>query len=195
MDLPLARETLSDSVFELVRNADLNTLTSKYVRTQLESKHELSLREHKAQIDEIIRECLLRARTNEADAKTTDESSAASSPIKKPPATNGVAKATPTNNNHEDNERENSSGGSTPPPDDYFTAQIADDIDVYSAVKRRREAQRSSQRKPPAKKPKRDSASKSATTKKTAFTRICVLSDELSAVLNRRYMRRSDVVK
>ena len=47
------------------------------------------------------------------------------------------------------------------------------------------------QRKVPTKKTKEGGGAK----KNTAFTRVCVLSDELSSVLERKYMRRSDVVK
>ncbi|KAI6215020.1 SWIB/MDM2 domain-containing protein [Aphelenchoides besseyi] len=176
MSLPVERETLAKDILELVRNADLKVMTSKSIRGQLETKYNVPFRDFRKEIDEIIRASIVQIRSTES-ASTT----------KQPQPTNGNLK-TPSTNNNEDPD----SDVSSPRMDDVAAfGDMADDNDVYSAVKRRRAAQRPVQRKPPAKRAKKETSGK----KNTAFTRICVLSDELSTILDRRYMRRSDVVK
>lgn len=170
--LPIDRTTLSSDILDLVRKTDLSILTSKFVRTEIEKKHAVDLKEHRKEIDAIIR--------NSIENLESKKSSGISK------STNGTASSN------------NSAGHELSPPSKNETSNsiadlsFDDDNDIYSAVKRRR-ARQTIQRKPPAKKPKQ--SKETGVKKKTAFTRVCVLSDELSAILNRKYMRRSDVVK
>ncbi|KAI6188065.1 SWIB/MDM2 domain-containing protein [Aphelenchoides besseyi] len=178
MSLPVERDTLAIDILELVRNADLKVMTSKSIRGQLEAKYNVPFRDFRKEIDEIIRASIVQIRSTESASAIKQD---------QPQQTNGSLK-TPSTNNNEDSD----SDVSSPRMNDVAAfGDMADDNDVYSAVKRRRAAQRPVQRKPPAKRAKKESSGK----KNTAFTRICVLSDELSTILDRRYMRRSDVVK
>ncbi|KAI6240998.1 SWIB domain-containing protein [Aphelenchoides fujianensis] len=171
--LPVEQATLAKDVMELVRVADLKVMTSKSIRTQLETQYGVPLRDFRKQIDEVIHQSIVALRS---EKKAKDEEP------KPNQTTNGNAAKRPSpaaaanNASDEDEDSDDSSKMVDGIPMDD------EDTDVYSAVKRRRAAQR------PAKKEKTGR-------KNTAFTRICVLSDELYAILDRRYMRRSDVVK
>lgn len=175
--LPVDYARLSKDILELVRETSLTLLTSKYVRTHMEKKHNVELKEHRKQIDEIIRDSIEKIESDK---------------LKAPEATpiNGVAK------NSSSTSKSQPESSPSPPPLSNPTADLSldDDNDIYSAIKRRR-AQRSTavQRKPAAKRARK--TKEAGTKKNTAFTRICVLSDELSSILDRKYMRRSDVVK
>jgi chromatin remodeling complex protein RSC6 len=77
------------------------------------------------------------------------------------------------------------------------TESISDE-DMASVVKRRR-GTRTKQRREVQKKDQRKStvkedSKKSSGKKKTAYGRVCVLSDDLANLIGKRYMRRSDVV-
>jgi chromatin remodeling complex protein RSC6 len=165
--LPVEYSRLSEDIFDLVKRTDLSLLTSKFVRNQMEEKHGVQLRDFRTQIDEIIRNSIQKINSKKSDTKPMNGDTVVSS----------------------------KSESSTPPKSEIPTMDLSfdDDNDKYTAIKRRR-AHTAIQRKPPAKRTKKAKES-GGTKKNTAFTKVCVLSDELSAVLERKYMKRSDVVK
>jgi hypothetical protein len=195
-ELPVDRSVLAKDICNLVKNTDLSVLTSKFVRTQMEKKHGVSLGEFRKQVDAMIRDTIEQA---SAEPST--------STIKSEAKSNGnVAKLNPTP--LVSSESRKRPAASPPSPFAIDAVEFSDDGgDIYSGwfkisrefeifayclgIKRRRAAQRPVQRKP-AKKAKATKESGGGAKKNTAFTRVCVLSDDLSAILNRKFMRRSE---
>lgn len=181
--LPIDQARLSNDILDLVRQTSLNMLTSKYVRTQMEKKHGVNLGDFRKQIDVMIRNSIEKLEEEKSKPKVDA----------KPPMNGNASKVAPSNNRE-------SSSPSPPPPSKSEPANslgdlsFDDDNDKYTAIKRRRAQRTVNQRKPAATKAPRKTK-EGGPKRNTAFTRICVLSDELSGILNRKYMRRSDVVK
>ncbi|KAI6177208.1 SWIB/MDM2 domain-containing protein [Aphelenchoides bicaudatus] len=187
MALPVDRSVLSRDILDLVRHTDLNSLTSKYVRTRMEAKHNVKLGDFRKEIDFMIRdsiEAIESGKSPKPENGTANNNSSKSDSKK-------VAKLEINNVEKRD---------PSPPPKAETPISLADfefeeDNDKFSAIKRRRATQRPVvQRKSATKRTKQDDEG-APPRKKTAFTKLCVLSDDLSALLNRKYMRRADVVK
>ena len=119
--LPIEHAQLSRDILDLVSHTNLNLLTSKYVRTQMEKKHGVELKEFRKQIDEIIRDSIEKVEAGEATSK----------PDIKPSTMNGNSKR----------KSSSKSKSPSPPKSDPQTSFLADSFDdendKFSAIKRR----------------------------------------------------------
>jgi hypothetical protein len=102
MALPIDRKTLHADILELVRRTDLNSLTSKFVRTQMEKKHNTKLSDFRKEIDAIIRESIEKIETDKPQKTSNGTASNAAikiEPKSEPDANNpanNVAKREPS---------------------------------------------------------------------------------------------------
>ncbi|CAD5221074.1 unnamed protein product [Bursaphelenchus xylophilus] len=181
MALPIDRNLLNSEVLSLVETVDLKELTSKYVRNSLEKKHAVALKAFKTIIDDVIRESIKQVYPRGPDGPKI---------LTQAESKNGDKKRKAQSSDGSDSDvepRPSTSRGENKKVkvDDDFPMEF---VDKYEQIKLRRAAQRN-QRRRPQKKENGDAP------KKSAFSKICLLSDELYDVLNQRYMCRSQVVK
>ncbi|TKR77033.1 hypothetical protein L596_018082 [Steinernema carpocapsae] len=167
--LPVARDQVVSAIAEMIKAKGIDNLTPKNIRQQLGEQFSVDFTAHKNEINNITREQI--------------------EELNNP-------KPTPTKNGrHSDSSSDESlmddGHKKAPKPRKKRVAKNdsdAEDDDLMSRVKRRRATAPKTRKT--TKKPKDENAPK----KRTAFTKICSLSDELTEMLGRRYMTRSDVV-
>ncbi|KAI1717940.1 SWIB/MDM2 domain-containing protein [Ditylenchus destructor] len=176
--LPVNAAEIGVEIGKLVQERGIESLTSKVIRKHLEAKFNCSLSDHKAQIDQITVEQINKQSTKKDEVKESDDGSASESSSDdevidrevKPKAKSKAKKSVP--------------------------ATLASDDDLMSSVKRRRSCVTARQKREPVPKKRKTDPNKPNNRKgKSAFSRICVLSDDLTNIIGKRYMKRADVVK
>ncbi|KAK0416245.1 hypothetical protein QR680_012372 [Steinernema hermaphroditum] len=170
-ELPVAREEVAAEIAALIKSHGIDKLTPKNIRQHLSEKFNADFSEHRKTIDSLTYNLIQESQKSSKEASEAKEAesnneSSDESILDDPPAKQSKAKKKRA---HDDVDAED---------------------DLMSRVKRRRGASAPKKPRKTTKKPKDENAPK----KRTAFTKICALSDELSEMLGRRYMTRSDVV-
>jgi len=163
---------LRKAITEILDDADLNTITAKKVRLQLEKDLEIDLAERKKEIDELVMEILEEKKEDKA------ESEEESSEEEKKPA---KGRRAPKRGKDSDSDKESE--------DEYVPK---------GKKKGRKAAAGSDSGEDWGKKKKGGGGAKSAAPKKgggTGYTKTCKLSTELAAVMGEEAMARHEVVK
>lgn len=172
-ELPISNEGAGVEIKELILKTGIDSLTGKAIREHLETKFNCSLSGFKKEIDEITLK-----KIQEYNAEKSNGNA------------DGVDK--------ESSESESSSCDES--VDDMEVRKKAskkrravealsddNDEDIASKVKRSRRST--------AAPPKKKSTTKKRRKGTSCYSRFCVLSDELTEILGKKYMRRHEVVK
>ncbi|XP_050049421.1 uncharacterized protein [Dermacentor andersoni] len=162
---------LRKAISEMLDGADLDLLSSKKIRQQLEEKYGIDFTDRKKEIDGLVMELISEPKGKEAEKPKTSAQQ------------NGAVSSTSTaeSSSSDDDEEEQD--------DDEELARKLQDEEFKSrsrAVKKSRTA-----KKEPAKK----AAKAPGTKRESAYSRKCALSPELAAVVGAEEMARSAVVK
>lgn len=193
MSLPVQKSVLDADILELVARVDLNELTSKFVRNYLEKKHDVALKPFKSVIDDLIRDSIKRVYPDGPSGRKVAPQPASSSngnsSLKR--KLSHEPEPSPCTSKSHDEDAQPSAKASKVKSEEFVDDE--DGGDIYEKIKLRRAAQRPVQRRQKEKKEREKGGVKQK--RETAFTRMCILSDELFDILNSRYMRRSQVVK
>ncbi|XP_065286038.1 uncharacterized protein Non2 [Dermacentor albipictus] len=162
---------LRKAISEMLDGADLDLLSSKKIRQQLEEKYGIDFTDRKKEIDGLVMELISQPKGKEAEKpKTTAQQNGAVS---------STSAAESSSSDDDDEEQD----------DDEELARKLQDEEFKSrsrAVKKSRTA-----KKEPAKK----AAKAPGTKRESAYSRKCALSPELAAVVGAEEMARSAVVK
>ncbi|XP_075533087.1 uncharacterized protein LOC142566148 [Dermacentor variabilis] len=162
---------LRKAISEMLDGADLDLLSSKKIRQQLEEKYGIDFTDRKKEIDGLVMELISEPKGKEAEKpKTTAQQNGAVS---------STSTAESSSSDDDDEEQD----------DDEELARKLQDEEFKSrsrAVKKSRTA-----KKEPAKK----AAKAPGTKRESAYSRKCALSPELAAVVGAEEMARSAVVK
>jgi len=165
---------LKKAIAEILDDADLNTITAKKVRQQLEAKLKLDLLDRKKEIDELVMEALEKKQDGDKSEEEVSEDEG-----KKPKVSGGKRRK------QSDSESEDEFVPEKKPKGKAKKKGSDDDSADEDYGKRRKSA--------PAKK-----AAAAGGAKKrggTGFTKILKLSPELSSVMGQPEMARHEVVK
>ncbi|KAI1731596.1 SWIB/MDM2 domain-containing protein [Ditylenchus destructor] len=174
--LPVNPAEIGVEIGKLVQERGIDSLTSKVIRKHLEAKFNCSLSDHKAQIDQITVEQINKQSIKKEEVKESEDGSASES-----------------SSDDEVIDREVKPKAKKAKKS---LATLAIDDDLMSSVKRRRSCVTARQKREPAPKKRKTDPNKPNNRKgKSAFSRICVLSDDLTNMIGKRYMKRADVVK
>ncbi|XP_005090201.1 protein TRI1 isoform X1 [Aplysia californica] len=216
-------EELRKAIKGILKGADLDNLSTKKVRKQLEQKFDTDLSERKKEIDKLVMEMI---NDEEEEEEEKDEEAAADKEDRTEANSDDEAEANEDQNgaaSEEESEDEvpkkkakksTSSSSAKPKSAKRKSAGKADDSEdpVMSSIKqmddedlakklqeeesglRRRAARRAApQPKPKKKEKEKDPDQKKK--KNSLYSRPCQLSEELAAVVGTNEMPRSDVVK
>uniref|UniRef100_A0A1I7ZXS0 SWIB domain-containing protein n=1 Tax=Steinernema glaseri TaxID=37863 RepID=A0A1I7ZXS0_9BILA len=168
-DLPAAREEVAAEISALIKANGIDKLTPKNIRQHLAEKFNADFSQHRKTIDAITYDLIKEIQSKKASEEAKEASEAEES--------------------SDDSILDDAPKQSKPKKKRAADDEDTDD-DLMSRVKRRRGASAPKKPRKTTKKPKDENAPK----KRTAFTKICALSDELTEMLGRRHMTRSDVV-
>uniref|UniRef100_A0A914GXI0 Uncharacterized protein n=1 Tax=Globodera rostochiensis TaxID=31243 RepID=A0A914GXI0_GLORO len=156
------------------------------IRKHLEAKFNSPLDGFKDEIDDVIGSCISGMNVAKKREESSDKCGKQSSGTDSSESDFDIPSSTSNANSRK--RKADGGGGKRPAETDQTVAD-----DLASAVKRRRSANQSAPKK---REPKAKDAGKNGNRKRnSAFSKICVISAELSSILGKNYMRRSDVVK
>jgi len=188
--MAVPRLTLEKDVAEILKGADLSTLSAKKVRKQLEARHSVDLTDRKKEVDDIVMSFV----NGESEPDRDRESNGTQN--------NGVEAVA---------EKSDSSGSEFEPCDDTtpvrskqykkrIESKTSNDEDLArqlqdeeGTVRRTRAGPRKQHTAKRKKEPKPKDAS--AKKRKTSYNKHCVLSPALAQVMGKNRMPRCDVVK
>ncbi|XP_037577348.2 uncharacterized protein LOC119460478 isoform X6 [Dermacentor silvarum] len=163
---------LRKAISEMLDGADLDLLSSKKIRQQLEKKYGIDFTDRKKEIDGLVMELISEPKDKEAEkAKTSTQQNGAMS---------SASTAESSSSDGDDEEEQD---------DDEELARKLQDEEFKSrsrAVKKSRTAK---------KEPTKKAAKAPGTKRESAYSRKCALSPELAAVVGAEEMARSAVVK
>lgn len=207
-------KSLRSDIGEILKDADLTTLSSKKIRKQLEEKYGIDLTDRKAVIDKMIMEMLSLEQDRQAShSKSTSVSSSKdaagnktvnggddsesqeaesdddddvcnASPVRKKPKIQKQSKGKSLEDDMDDKE-ENSELD-----DEDIARQLQEE--EHKAVRKTRGAARPASEKKKTSRSKKEPGSSRKTNK---YTEPCYLSPQLAAIMGESRLKRSDVVK
>ncbi|KAL3108593.1 hypothetical protein niasHT_015515 [Heterodera trifolii] len=181
--LPVSVIDAEKEIKTQIAEKGLNVITSQMIRKHLEAKFNCHLDGFKNEIDQIIGSCV-------------SESNASSNAIKvQSPASDSSESDFdfPSTTSNSNGGKKKTNGGAKRRRTQ--TADEAEAEDLATAVKRRRSANQSAPKKRSQKTKDTDKKGGGNRKRNSAFSKICLISAELSTLLGKQYMRRSDVVK
>ncbi|XP_013413350.1 upstream activation factor subunit spp27 [Lingula anatina] len=202
------KSELRRSIGEILKGADLSSLSSKKVRKQLEEKYEVDLTERKKEIDEIVMDMITNSSQTESQTETEEEkvveqngtkqesSSDDEAPDPEPvakkkktatPARKNTKPSTPSKNSSEDEDDDDDDDG----VDDEKLAKKLQEEESAG----RRTRTRAVKRNPPKAKPKSTEKKKGSKPGQSRYSKPCQLSPDLAAIVGTDKLPRKDVVK
>ncbi|KAL7080024.1 hypothetical protein ACQ4LE_000792 [Meloidogyne hapla] len=217
---PVKETDLTEEIKKLINEKGLEVITSKIIRNHLETKFNCEFEECKTRLDNLTEQCIgnyLKEVVNKEekvdeeedeieekakiekiektfeekttkqggkDSQLSDDSSESSDEDINEKSSKSVQVS---NKNKKGNKRKAANNE----PSTSKTSLDEENDDMVSSIKRRRSAAPLPKR---TSKPK-EKKEKGSAKRQTQFTKICALSPELSDLLGKSYMRRSDVVK
>lgn len=174
---------LRKAISDILDGANLDDLSSKKIRKQLEQKYGIDFTDRKKEIDGLVMDLISKEKPKKAEAKKA-----------------GAKKADPK----EENGNVSSSSSAGHSSHDEDNDEACDDDDEVLARKLQDEEFKSRSRavkktRPPKKEPakgaKKAAVKPKGAKRESVYSRKCVLSPELAAVMGEDQMARHDVVK
>ncbi|CAK5012134.1 unnamed protein product [Meloidogyne enterolobii] len=208
---PVNETDLTEEIKKLINEKGLEVVTSKIIRNHLETKFNCDFEKHKSRLDKLIEECIgnylkeivknegkkeeegndkIEKKNFEEKTKQEEDSQLSSSEFSD---VDNIEKSSKIVQNSSQTKKGNKRKTSSNEPSTSKTSLDEENDDMVSSIKRRRSAAPLPKRTSKQKEKKKEKGS--STKRQTQFTKICALSPELSDLLGKGYMRRSEVVK
>lgn len=183
----------------IIRGADLSTLSSKKIRTQLEEKYNTDFTNRKKEIDDVVME-LARAEQEKKDtnngnsfdseASSSDADSSDDLDAPRPKRAKAPKERTSRNVSWEKREKIGKQDSDEADEDEELARKLHDE-----EIRSRSRAVKKLSRKGSKKEAKPQGAKASGAKRESTYSRKCALSPELSIVVGADQMARHDVVK
>nr|CAD2195240.1 unnamed protein product [Meloidogyne enterolobii] len=209
---PVNETDLTEEIKKLINEKGLEVVTSKIIRNHLETKFNCDFEKHKSHLDNLIEECIgnylkeivknegkkeeegndkiEKKNIQEKTVKQEEDPQLSSSEFSD---VDNVERSSKIVQDSSQTKKGNKRKISSNEPSTSKTSLNEENDDMVSSIKRRRSAAPLPKRTSKQKEKKKEKGS--STKRQTQFTKICALSPELSDLLGKSYMRRSEVVK
>lgn len=188
--MEFTKEELRKAIKDILKGADLDSLSAKKVRLSLQEKYDTDLTARKKEIDELVMTLISESQESQDNDESSDEEEIEEPPTKKKkpaPVTKPkpLAKKTPVKvSTKGDDDTKSSSDDDV--NDEELAQKLQDELNEGG--------RRTRNRKTP-KKPKKERKSGGERKGTSTYSRPCYLSQELAAVMGTEQMARNEVVK
>lgn len=198
---PISTEDAEREIKTLVTEKGLDVITSKMIRKHLEAKFNTDFEECKANLDTLIESCIYAMEANgeiklisSAESQSANDLKTALAPAEASDSGDEDLNGKAGDNNQKSQSSTKARKRKAPVSEKEKSPSLTPEADdMATAIKRRRNPNiaKSKKREPKAKSKEKSNKGNQG----KMFSKICALSPELSNLLGKRYLRRSDVVK